>query len=510
MAQPRDEIATAMARAKRLFPGYEVDACYPVCWPVYVVRLTLTVLSEHETTTVARYILRHLGSESRQPPELGRLLGLPEKFVAKAAAELLGAELVVQRPDLHLEITGKGREVLANGGRSWSPRREYMQVPFDPLTRRLLDIDTRGLLYSDNVQKDGLFALPAGDKPRLSEFHIEAIRHYARAEEGIKPEEITEVAEFHGRDARLRYREDVMVMRLVTSGGNQPTLAVFRGREYLEEESIAIQRLADSGATVVPEEHSEGSPEPWLLSRSVTPHEGSILSTIRDSTLAVTVADHVVAEIRNDQYETQDAEERDQLANRLAQAEAGKAEMESLLAENEQQLKELTSGSFRLIKTEEHRPLLLQAVDGARSELTLVSAWIGRDAFDGELQRKLVRAMERGVQVRIAWGLGTERGPETERNRARGNRVLSELGRRTTNIANVQLIVKRTETHEKFIICDDQFCAWGSFNWLSYRGGLDDGYRRETSSYSERADDIAVWKAHADSLFANVSVMPSS
>ena len=176
--------------------------------------------------------------------------------------------------------------------------------------------------------------------------------------------------------------------------------------------------------------------------------------------------------------------------------------MESQLAENEQQLKELTGGSFRLIKTEDHRPLLLQAVDSAQAQLTLVSAWIGRDAFDAELQRKLVQAMERGVQVRIAWGLGTERGPETERNRARGNNVLNELSRRITNARNDKLIVKRTETHEKFIICDDRFCAWGSFNWLSYRGALDGGYRRETSSYSERPDDIAVWKTHADSLFS--------
>jgi len=61
--------------------------------------------------------------------------------------------------------------------------------------------------------------------------------------------------------------------------------------------------------------------------------------------------------------------------------------------------------------------------------------------------------------------------------------------------------VKRTETHEKFIICDNRFCVFGSFNWLSYRGERDRGYRRETSLYSERPDDLALWKANADSLF---------
>lgn len=502
MSEPRDEIATAMARAKRRFPGYEVDACYSICWPVYAVRLTLTVLAEHEISTAARFILRLAGLGPTPPAEFGRLLGLPERFVAGAAAELLAGELSAQRPDLHLEITGKGKEVLANGGRAWSPRREYMQVPFDPLTRRVLDIDANGLLYLDTVQKEGLFVLPAGDKPRLSEFDIEAVRHYARVEEGIKPEEITEVAEFHNRDARLRYRNDITVVRLVSLGGSQPTFAAFFHGIYLEEESIALQRLADSGVVVVPEELGENVGEPWLRSGGVTRDEAGLLSAVRDNDLAVGAAEQTIAEIQVRQSETQDANERQQLAHSLAQAEVEKADLERRLVEKEQQLKERTGGAFRLIKTEEHRPLLLEAIDKVQFQLTLVSAWIGPDAFDAELRRKLIQAMERGVQVRIAWGLGTAHGPDTGRNSARGNSVLNDLNRRIPKGMRDRITIKRTETHEKFIICDNQFCAWGSFNWLSYRGALDSGYRRETSSYSERPDDIAIWKAHADSLFS--------
>ena len=502
MSEPRDEIAIAMARAKRQFPGYEVDACYPICWPVYVVRLTLTVLAAHEISTAARFILRLADLGPTPPAEFGRLLSLSEKFVAGAAAELLAGELAAQRPDLHLEITGKGRDVLSNGGRAWSPQREYMQVPFDPLTRRVPDIDTKDLLYTDVAEKEGLFVLPASDKPRLSEFGIEAIRHYARVEEGIQSEEITEVAEFHNRDARLRYRNDITVVRLVSPRGGQPTFAAFFQGIYLEEESIALQRLADSGVAVAPEEFGESVGEPWLRSGSVTPDEAALLSAVRDDDLAVSAAGQTIAEIWGRQSETQDANERRQLAQTLAQAEAEKADLERQLSEKEQQLKERTGGAFRLIKTEEHRPLLLEAIDKAQSQLTLVSAWIGPDAFDAGLRRKLIWAMERGVQVRIAWGLGTAHGPGAGRNITRGNNALDELRRRIPNSMRDRLTVKRTETHEKFIICDDRFCVWGSFNWLSYRGELDGGYRRETSSYSERPDDIAQWKANADSLFS--------
>ena len=116
--------------------------------------------------------------------------------------------------------------------------------------------------------------------------------------------------------------------------------------------------------------------------------------------------------------------------------------------------------------------------------------------------------MIRGVRIRIAWGLGTtkavdSRGSTVDRNYLRGNEAISGLKRRIPSNCGDQLVIKRTETHEKFIICDDLCCAWGSFNWLSYRGEVDDGYSRETSYYSERQSDLDLWKDNALMLFGN-------
>ena len=79
--------------------------------------------------------------------------------------------------------------------------------------------------------------------------------------------------------------------------------------------------------------------------------------------------------------------------------------------------------------------------------------------------------------------------------------MLKGLRRRIPKRVKDLLLERRVETHEKFIICDDAFCAWGSFNWLSYRGERDSGYRRETSYYSERHEDIELWKNNAAALF---------
>ena len=510
MDTPSHELTVAVARAKRRFEGYKVDVAYPICWPVYSIRLTLTVMAEQELSTVARYILRLSNLGVAAPQDFGRLLGLSDKFIVSAAAELLGAELVVQQYDRRLAITEQGKQTLLNGGRSWQPRREHMRIPYDPLTRKVLDINVPGLLSRDLVRKNGTFVVPAtGNKPRLSELRIEEIRDFAHGEDDINPEEIIEVAEFKDRDAWLRYRDGLIAVKMDNPQGDQPVFAVYHGYDYLEEETSAMQRLVDSGSNLVPDEFVVPVHEPWLHSQSVSRPEETLLETIKDDDRSVIEAEQAMVEAQASQIYAQTDQERAGLSERLTKLEAEKAKLANRLAESEKQLDAQSSGAIRYIKTEEHRPLLLSAVEKVTSELTLVSAWIRPNAFDDELRCKLADAINRGVTVRIAWGLGTNwnhRTPGQKREEARINKQLGEdalaqLQRMLPRHSLERLVTKRVETHQKFIICDEVFCAHGSFNWLSYRGRLDHGYRLETSFYSERPDDITLLRAVAADLF---------
>lgn len=505
MQQPVDDLAVAMARAKRRFPGAAVAAAYPMGWPVYAVRLTLTVLSEQEIATVARYLLQLAAWGAAEPSEFSRLLGLSDKFLAGAAAELLSKELVVQRPDRQLEITDAGRKALAAGGRSWSPQREYLTVPFDPIARRILDPAPDGLLYPDAAGKTGLFLLPQnGDKPRLAELPLADIRDYACYEEALRSQEIVEVAEIHNRDARLRYRSDLTVVKLTISAGSQPTFAVFHGREYREAETLALQRLAEAGVNLTPEEYTLDNVR-WSPSPGVSPEETQLMAAVRDDSQAVQATEQSIIETQVAQEDTADDRERQELARQRAELAAERDDLARRLAAREEQLRAQTEGAVRILKTGEHRPLLLRAIDTAEVELTIVSAFIAPEAFDGEICRKLFEALKRGVRIRIAWGLGTERrDKEADRKRTRGQEALAPL-EKSANQAGLAglLTVKRTETHQKFILCDDKFVAQGSFNWLSNRGEAAPRYNaeQEASEYSERPDAVARWKEHTAALF---------
>ncbi len=502
MNRTQNELDDVAARAKRRFPDHKVDIPFRVCLPIYELRLKVTEIAEDELSTPARFVLQLTNLQVTQPADVGKMLGMPQNYVASAAAELLRENLVTQSPGLSIEITELGRQVLKDGGRTRRPRNKHVKIPYDPLTRRILDTDVEQLLERDEVRKNGLFVPPTTPRrPRLSNVRIDEVRGYERFYGRQRDRvEILEVADI--KDVRLKYRNDVILVKLDAVNTDKSLFAAYHAQQYLEDESASIQRLADRGADLVPDELKAAQLNDWIKPQAVSPEESSLLKEIDDLDQVVTEAERAVAEARATQGTTQDERERSDLEARIGTLESDKRELEKMLGEKESRLISITEGRIRLIKTEEHHHLLLTAIGNASSELTLVSAWIDPYAFDDEVCRMLAAAIGRGARVRIAWGLGVrKRGSEASRNMEKGNVVLSKLRNLIPSDLRSKLTTKIAETHEKFIICDEQFCAWGSFNWLSYRGQRDSGYRRETSSYSERYDDITLWKTHADELF---------
>ena len=504
MRSPIDEHAAVVSRAKRRFPDHRLDVAYSVCLPVYELRLRVTEMAEHALSTTARFVLQLASLGVIQPSEIGRILGLPDSYVTSAAAELLAESLVVQGPDLGVQTTDSGREVLESGGRSLRPRNRHPRIPYDPLTKSVADLDTDRLLDRNDVRREGLFVVPARPRrPRLSHLRIAEVRDYDRRTRRRSMADILEIADI--KDVRLRYRNDVILVRLHAPGSDQATFAAYWAQQYLDELTAAIQRLADDGADLVPHDLKGDHSSPRAISGSLSSEESNAIAEIHDLHGVVAEKEQAVADTRVAEGTTQNARERAELVGRVEGLEAELLAVRGKLSERQRELDRITRGEIRLIHTEEHRQVLLDAISMASSELTLVSAWMNPRAFDEEICRMLAAAIGRGVTVRIAWGMGTRgrRGAEAPRNRVQGENALAPLKQLIPRGIQHRLIAKLIETHEKFIICDDQFCAWGSFNWLSYRGERDSGYRRETSMYSERADDIAIWKGNAASLFGS-------
>ena len=503
MLTENDDLLAVRTRAGRRFHDYEVVFVYPVCLPVYELRLRIVELETGKLSTAARFVLTLANVPVTDVSEMQRLLGLSESDLISASAELLSASLIVQQPDQRILITEQGRVVLKEGGRTYRPRNRHPRIPYDPLVRAVAGIDQQDLLDREEARREGLFIPPTKPRrPRLSQIRLSEVQDYEeRFGKARSSTEILQVSDI--KDIRLRYRTDVVLVQLVHRQSQTQMHAAYRAQQYLDQESEAVQRLAASGMDLVPEDIRPAKDESSVALSCLPPEERAVVGDIGELDEALEKTEMAVAEAKAARTATQDARERAELEETVRKLTAQKIELQNEVLTREKKLGELSGGEARLVKTEEHRPLLLEAARMATSDLTIVSAWVNSRTLDAELCNVLATAVCNGVTVRIAWGLGTRRhGRESQRNKVKGDAALDELKRRIPERNRKRLIVKRTETHEKFIICDNKFCVSGSFNWLSYRGQVDDEYRRETSFYSRRDADIELWRANAETLFA--------
>lgn len=503
-----NSFAIVAARARQRFPpDYTIDIAFPVCWPVYKLVLDVMVQGKHKITTTGLFFLRLCNLGICELTKLAQSLGLPDNYMADVAAELLREDLIERRPDQRFHITTSGKELLANDGEIMRPTRESRDLPYDPLTKQVPDIDVTRLLTQDEVKREGAFVIPSsGSRPRLSELRIDEIRSRIDRETSTEDQEILDILDVKRRKTKIQYRNDIIVVKMNAPDTVIPAWAVYQYNNllFLEKETAAFRSLAEKDHDLIPAEMKTIAPSSWI-STSVTPNEQEILEDIErlGQEERIFREDMEELQLQSDLAIEQSQQENSHLKRRISILEKQIANQQRKRVEDENRLKNQTQDSLRLIQTEEHRPLLYHAIRKAQSELILVSAWINRRAFDDEICRLLNQALNRGVTIKIAWGMGTTYGADAPRNILSGRAALKHLEQMASRKRKQSLIIKETETHEKFIICDDVFCAWGSFNWLSYRGAKDRGYRRETSSYSTRAEDIATWQKHADTIFAN-------
>lgn len=135
-----------------------------------------------------------------------------------------------------------------------------------------------------------------------------------------------------------------------------------------------------------------------------------------------------------------------------------------------------------VLETHEHRDALRDAILEARRELIIVSPWLRTAAVDHELLGWLQTSLDRNKELRIIVGYGIERDGAAKRedpavrDQQQALRRLHEMGDRARGRLRV---VEVGNTHEKIVVCDDQYVILTSFNFLSFNPKPGKGLRRE-------------------------------
>jgi hypothetical protein len=125
-----------------------------------------------------------------------------------------------------------------------------------------------------------------------------------------------------------------------------------------------------------------------------------------------------------------------------------------------------------------------EAVRYAKERLLFISPWMKASVVNDEFIHQLETALQRGVLVDIAVGIGDDL---ADSHTSAISRVVT-LAKKYPG----QMNIHKWRSHEKVLIADQAFIE-GTFNWLSFQGVNDRHYRRERGTLTvdrQLADEI--------------------
>ena len=381
----KSEYELTASLAQNRHPDFQLDAVYLACWPTYRIRLAASVMQKRTISSVAHHVLRLVGNGVRELDELVKLLCLPESYIVGAAAELLRAVLVEQGADLRLSLTPKGKDAIRDKGMVKLLRTVPITVPFDPLTRKVSDIGVDKLIHPTVVWDENLFTVQyAGAMPRPRDLRLEDVRRYQRgAPPGRRVKgSIIDISGMMTQNTGLRYRNDIMIAKMDHAATGESMFLAYSGHRYLEEETGCLRQLVERGVGLVPGEFERGSP-PWEGAASISSEERAILKEIDG--LERTIGKAVWGDALDGRAAGRPT--REGRAPRTTGLEKGSPRA-GLITAGESKLSRVTNGAVRLVKTEDHYNLLLDAINESAKDLTLVSTWIDPPAFGDEGTKK--------------------------------------------------------------------------------------------------------------------------
>ncbi|WP_299260562.1 phospholipase D-like domain-containing protein [uncultured Kushneria sp.] len=124
-----------------------------------------------------------------------------------------------------------------------------------------------------------------------------------------------------------------------------------------------------------------------------------------------------------------------------------------------------TSAKSSLVQGRDHHNELTHALQIAKKELMIVSGWLSDRVVNDRFCGLLASALERGVNVHIAYGASDR--DRQHRLSDTALRALSSLEETGAQSHKGRLTIVKRATHEKCLIVDKRYAIVGSFNWLA-------------------------------------------
>lgn len=446
----------------------------------------LTMLKPKKLSVLQEFILKFISSGIDDVSDICNFLGVNKTAVNNAVAVLQKNNLItVDIFYSKLKLTDKGEKDLKEAATIVPEDIEYA-LYVDGLLGNVY-LDTRKLYTSKELRSFEIKPINTTvERPTLDSLVYEEVK---RAINLFKKNHAYEQDKLEGDLQEISciaktYVEYKKVSVLVFMNKSEDIeFQVFDGTTRNDDYSIALQKQYNNNSRVLDFDSnfiSEAEENNSLI--SVLPQEiieSAKSFSYKDSTLEREISNlttQLDAIKKND--DDNDEQHKESATERIR-----------FLEKKIDEMKNERKGADRILSTYDHRPLLLDALDNAQNMVVIVSPWIKSGGMNNEILGRIERALQRGTRVIIGYGIS-----EKEDSDRWILQRLTDIQKK--KYGDKLLLVKLSNTHEKVLIKDNEYMVITSFNWLSFKGDPNKGFRQETGYYTESKEAINQMKAN--------------
>jgi hypothetical protein len=452
----------AFQRPEATLVGYE-----EVALPYWRLRVRGFVLERKRIDPIAEFVLKAINAGLQTEEEISNFLGLRGEILRGEMSELLRSE------DIYLTAgqggrhhvwaqTMKGRTTLEEA-ETVLPEEQSFDIDFDGILRIVCSLT--GETYAPRQLRDfGWLEIPPSPPtaPELSDLRFTDVAQTLRMKVA-RPRELLWLTGIERR-TRLFRPGILLVYQSKTTRALESSFII--GGKLAEEYANAFARSGGQqrlGLDEPPKKQLDNVAR-LLLPDDLRKQMPKIEEVDATRELVAAAEEHL-AKAREEANQASGSVERTEAHQNIIKAQC------ELDAANQA----LTSLPVRHLAVYDHPPLLNEALTDAKTRLLILSPWISACVVNTEFLNKLDHLLARGVDVYIGYGIGDNRDCRESEADKKAKDALSALATRRKNLRFKDF----GNTHAKILAYDHKWCIATSFNWLSFRGDRNRGYRDE-------------------------------
>jgi DNA-binding MarR family transcriptional regulator len=451
--------------------------------PQWHMEAILTMLKPKKLSVLQEFILKFTSSGIDDISDICKFLGVNKSAVNNAVAILQKNSLItVDIFYSKLKLTDKGEKALKEAATIVPEDIEYALYVDGLIGNVYLDI--RKLYTSKELRNFEIKPINTTvEKPTLDTLVYEdvkrAINLFKKNHEYEKDklegdlQEVSRVVKTY-----VEYKK-VYVLVFLNNKSEDIEFQVYDGVTRNDDYSIALQKQYNNNTRVLDLDSIEATDEEAGNSLiNVLPQEiieNAKSFSYKDSTLEREIS-NLSTQLDAIKDNSDEEEQKESATERIR-----------FLEKKIDEIKNERKGADRILSTYDHRPLLLDALDNAQNTVVIVSPWIKSGGLNNEILGRIERALQKRIQVIIGYGISKK-----EDSDKWVLQRLSDIQKKRYG-KNLHL-VRLCNTHEKVLIKDNEYMVITSFNWLSFKGDPDKGFRQETGYYTESKDAIKQMK----------------